>query len=276
MRDELQRIVATEHTVNKLHSAWAKDNPADSDEALHSAVLDQDGRNLLYLAAHQGHAEICGLLIDAGLNVKAKTTNSWADAPVHFAIQAGSVQTVKLLRDRGAELVYTGTQSSTDKCSPLYLAVTNEKPNMVQYLIDCAESFDDPRTMVSAMAMAAVRRRSHADRSSPGVQIANMLIQSGIDLQMDHRQQEPECRLARNGHFDLFGMIESRKDVSYDDALLRAAVDGGNVDLCRHVIANGAKLKHDPAEDESMLRLAMVQYRLRVLRLFRRQGPSRK
>ncbi|MCS7469651.1 ankyrin repeat domain-containing protein [Stieleria sp. ICT_E10.1] len=43
--------------------------------------------------------------------------------------------------------------------------------------------------------------------------------------------------------------------------MLRAAIRSGNVELCHDVIENGATLEKDPAKDEALLRLVMVEHR---------------
>jgi ankyrin repeat protein len=81
-----------------------------------SSATPLDRHRALALAAQSGHAEIVGVLIDAGEDpnrFNPPGTHSHSP-PVHQAIAAGHLEVVKLLVGRGARLdikdtIYQGT-----------------------------------------------------------------------------------------------------------------------------------------------------------------------
>ena len=79
------------------HPEWAT-APSDPRWAPHGLR----GWTPLHVVAWHGHADVAGLLLDAGAEIDAR--NCDGRTPLHDAIESGSVAVVDLLLDRGAEL----------------------------------------------------------------------------------------------------------------------------------------------------------------------------
>ena len=118
--------------VDYLAAAAGLGRVADSRRLL-AAASGEDRHRALVLAAQHGHAEIAGLLIDAGedpnrYNPKGNHAHS---TPLHQAVVAGHGQVVRLLVERGARLdikdtIYNGT--------PLDWAVYAGRTDLAEYL----------------------------------------------------------------------------------------------------------------------------------------------
>ena len=75
-----------------------------SDRAL-LAARDSDGGTPLHCAAWKGHVEAVRLLLDAGADVHAKSTNDhYGDTPLHAAAHGNHKDVVALLIARGANV----------------------------------------------------------------------------------------------------------------------------------------------------------------------------
>jgi len=65
--------------------------------------VDHNGWTALQVAAHFGHAEIVGFLLDAGAAIDAPSENTAGQNALHMSIGAGNADMVKLLLGRGAD-----------------------------------------------------------------------------------------------------------------------------------------------------------------------------
>lgn len=69
------------------------------------AARDIDGGTPLHCAAWKGHAEAVGVLLDAGADVHARSTNDhYGDTPLHAAAHGNHKEVVALLIARGANV----------------------------------------------------------------------------------------------------------------------------------------------------------------------------
>src|SRR5579875_219032 len=66
-------------------------------------AYSSDGWTLLHLAAFFAHPEIVRLLLDAGANVTAVSTNDQGNMPLHAALPPANVEIVRMLLDHGAD-----------------------------------------------------------------------------------------------------------------------------------------------------------------------------
>ncbi len=84
------------------------------------------------------HTEVVKLLLDAGANLEKRKSsppfsNASTDGTVlHFAAEGGSVESAKLLLDRGVDI---NAKDSADE-TPLHVAARRGRPEMVRYLLD--------------------------------------------------------------------------------------------------------------------------------------------
>lgn len=63
-----------------------------------------DGWTALHLAAHFGHPDVCAVLLSAGADVGAWSTNALRNQPLHAAVAGGSDAVVSLLLEAGADV----------------------------------------------------------------------------------------------------------------------------------------------------------------------------
>jgi ankyrin repeat protein len=94
--------------------------------------LDAHGRSSLHYAARTGCNSTIRLLLKNGAIISAQDSNGYT--AVHEAAKSGHEQTVKLLLDEGAEA--DTPCSNNDASTPLWLAIQNKHPAVVQLLLD--------------------------------------------------------------------------------------------------------------------------------------------
>jgi len=213
-----------------------------------------DGYNMLHLAAKGGQADICSLLLDAGLDIHQKDDREYSSprTPLQFAIQSGSVETAKLLLARGARLVPADRSLDSNKSGvPLTsLAITSGNPKMLSFLIDQGEAANDSQLLLSAIAGThdPDKRR----------QFVKQLLAEGAPLGGVH---DPFVSAVRTGDIQLLSLLEVRQPVKFNEAHLRAAVESGNINMCRYVVSKGATTQPNPPVSRELIRLALVRYR---------------
>ena len=213
-----------------------------------------DGYNMLHLAARRRQPDMCSLLLDAGMDIHQKDDREYSTprTPLQFAIQSGSVETAKLLLARGAKL--TPADRSRDSKKPdvplTSLAITSGNPDMLSFLIDQGEAANDGQLLLKAIAGTRDpdRRRKFVEQ----------LLAEGAPLDGVH---DPFVSAVGTGDIQLLSLLEVRRPVKFDDAHLRAAVESGNINMCRYVVSKGATTQPNPPVSRELMRLALVRYR---------------
>lgn len=105
-----------------------------------------DGWTPLHLAAHFGRTGAMRILLDAGANVAAVSTNKEANTPLHAAAAGGSLDAVIALLDRGCAVDARAAGGHT----PLHIAAGNGFEPIVRALLaagaDATAADGDGRT----------------------------------------------------------------------------------------------------------------------------------
>ncbi len=207
-------------------------------------------RNLLHAAADAGNPEICVYLLDQGFDPSQPMYDNSQMRPIHLAIRSGSTETVDLLVERGAAF------NSISKQEPafLYLAVGSGQLDMVNKVIDAGAPLDDFKPMGHAIQSFIYASQAQTSDRSTRLAIVKRLIEAGATLKSLYPVGQPERVAASAGHLELFRLIEAAKPIVYDDVLLRAAFGGGNFQLCKRIVEQGAELKVDRDADHALLR----------------------
>jgi ankyrin repeat protein len=126
-----------------------------------------DGMTALHWAAMQGDADLAGVLLYAGANVRA-TTRLGGYTPLHLASQSGSTAVINALVAAGAPV---GAATATG-ATPLMLAASAGQTEAVKTLLD---HHADPNTTESANGETALMFAAALDRA----EVARVLLQHG-------------------------------------------------------------------------------------------------
>lgn len=126
---------------------------------------------LLVLASDYGHVEVVDLLLRHGADPCAVDTDGWS--ALHFAAARGNAAIVRRLVAGGASLVQKTAPVGCPGCSPLVLAVYNDKPAGVTALLTLgADPNDFPEDGFQACVKSA--------------RVALLLAEAGVDLDASH------------------------------------------------------------------------------------------
>ena len=85
----------------------------------------------LLIAAGYGRTSECARLLDAGADIETRHPNNGAP-PIIFAAQQGHMATVRLLHQRGANVLAT----QRDGAMAIHAAAQDNRPETVQYLVE--------------------------------------------------------------------------------------------------------------------------------------------
>ena len=123
-----------------------------------------DGMTALHWAARAAHADLAGLLLEAGADVDA-ATRIGAYTPLHLASEVGGSEVVGLLLEAGAE--QTATTADVGGATPLHLAAGAGEADAVRLLLEHGGDADarEARWGQTALMYAAARGREAAVRA---------------------------------------------------------------------------------------------------------------
>ncbi len=219
----------------------------------HPADETYYGTSLLIVAAKDGQADICELLLDAGLDVQGtcREESSIQVTPLQSAILSGSVETVKLLLARGGKL--DANTSSEPPPLPVALAITSRNIEMLNYFIDQGEAADEfafLHAAINYLKSAGVRR-----------QFVKRLMAAGAAEKIKADAPDLFIPAIATGDVELLRILEAKLPVDYGEPHLRAAVQSGNVDLCRYLVSKGVRAQPNPAVGQELLRIALIDHR---------------
>ena len=132
-------------------------------------AAQSDGMTPLHWAAAHGDAELAGVLLYAGANVRA-TTRLGGYTPLHLASQSGSAAVIDALAGAGANVSATTATGAT----PLMLAASAGHADAVRALLDHKA---DPNAKESANGETALMFAAALDRAD----VVALLVQRGAD-----------------------------------------------------------------------------------------------
>jgi ankyrin repeat protein len=123
-----------------------------------------DGWTLLHLAAFFGHGDAVDLLLRAGADVRARSTNALANTALHAALAGrGDVRIAASLLARGAEVDAT----AGSRWTPLHLAANRGDLTLVEMLLargaDATALTEDGKTPLRIAEARADAREARAD-----------------------------------------------------------------------------------------------------------------
>lgn len=132
-------------------------------EADKNVLVDNDSLNL---ATSKGYADIVNLLINKGINVNQKDSDSCN--PLHWAAQEGYLKIAKVLIENGCNL------NELNKCglTPLYTAASENRFELVKYFVEHGAIVD--LSLSESPFQIAVSRKYY--------KIAKYLLENGADV----------------------------------------------------------------------------------------------
>jgi ankyrin repeat protein len=221
------------------------------------AACDAKGCSPLHRATVQGNPDMARLLLEAGAEVNARGM-PWNIAPLDIAVSCGSVEVAQALLGAGADVAARDAKG----CSPLHRATLQDNPDMVRLLLD-----------------------GGADPSAAGVDDVTPLHILARRWGMIHEAVDVEDDAGRNKGISAAGQgsptLERR--LALARTLLEAgadpdrsargitptlcAVDAGDVDMARVLLAGGANVNTHFADCISLLHLAAYRGNVEMLRL---------
>jgi ankyrin repeat protein len=90
----------------------------------------------LFIAAANGHAKLCGVLMEAGATIEAR--NGQQHTPLHAAAQEGHIQVCRILIEAGAAVEARNKYQST----PLHRAAISGHDHLCRMLIEAGATLD--------------------------------------------------------------------------------------------------------------------------------------
>ncbi|XP_071950050.1 uncharacterized protein [Antedon mediterranea] len=151
-------------------------------------VMFQDGASPLYLAAQNGHTDVCTILLKAGAKFDLPRNDGWT--PLHSAAINGHTDICTILLKAGANLDLTTNHRST----PLNLAAQNGHTDVCTILLKAGDKLDLPDNdgetpLMCAAAFGHVRTCMYLIKVGADVNHLNHYGKSVIDL-----YNENECK----------------------------------------------------------------------------------
>lgn len=116
----------------------------------------------LFLAAEEGHFNVCKLLIERGAAIDSRS-KSFGSTPLHAAVNSNSLHILQLMmgRSRGDSVVYDADYDALhndyEGRSPLYLACYHGFLDIVKLLCEADYVTFRPRSRISALSVACAK-----------------------------------------------------------------------------------------------------------------------
>ena len=192
---------------------------------------DPLGRNLLYLAARNGHANICEYLINKGIKVnEIQKTGSTA---LHGAAYYGQTNVVKLLLNYGAK---TNIKNNFNHL-PIEEAMTDEIKNLIK------ESEKDPIFKLFQTLMSKNIAKKLIPISLNGTIVARKIICKLINLPKEYSAIEVERDWLIAWHGTNFTVLESIAEIGLKPAGGKNK-KGEEIQVCFNHISQTATVNH--------------------------------
>ncbi|KAI8779066.1 serine/threonine-protein phosphatase 6 regulatory ankyrin repeat subunit B-like isoform X1 [Biomphalaria glabrata] len=203
-----------------------------------SNCSDDDGRTPLHYACSNGHLDIVKTLVTQGSSVNSCRTEI-GECALHVTAATDHVNIMEVLLDNGGD-VNNMTRKLKGGSTPLHIAITSDKPDMVDYL--CRHG------ALLNMEDGFGKFPIHIACEKGVVRCIPVLIQHGADLEMlDSYNQTPLCSAALENQPAVAKLlIEHGANVHSVDnngfTPLHKASIKGNVELIDHLMSAGADL----------------------------------
>jgi ankyrin repeat protein len=110
----------------------------------------------LYVAAQEGHADVCEVLIKYGANIEATFNSEFT--PLHIAARRGHTTCVKYLLGAGAQMDATCSSGST----PLYIAAQEGRAEVIKILAEAGANIE-PSFQGGYTPLYVASRNGHID-----------------------------------------------------------------------------------------------------------------
>ncbi len=169
-------------------------------------IVDPLGRNLLYLAARNGHSNICEYLINKGIKVNELQKDG--STPLHGAAYYGQTNTVKLLLSYGAK---TNIKNNFGHL-PIDEAMTEEIKNILK------EGEKDPILKLYQALNTKNIAKKLIPISSNGIIIAKKIVCDLINLPKEYKLKEVESKWLTAWHGTNFNVLESIAEIGLKPA----------------------------------------------------------
>ena len=163
-------------------------------------------RNLLYIAARNGHANICEYLINKGINVNELQKDG--STPLHGAAYYGQTNVVKLLLSYGAK---TNIKNNFGHL-PIDEAISEEIKNIIK------EGEKDPILKLYQTLISKKIAKKLIPISSQENIIAKKIVCNLINLPNEYKLEEVESEWLTAWHGTNFGVLESIAEIGLKPA----------------------------------------------------------
>ncbi|KAJ5234999.1 uncharacterized protein N7469_004167 [Penicillium citrinum] len=194
---------------------------------------DSTGRNALHKCARYGHIEALKLLL-AKFDKDANESNRFGVTLLHAAAENGSIDTVKFLVRKGANV----NAASIDKWTPLHNAASKGHIDIVAFLIDNGASIN----IKSGSGITPL----HDAASTGQTSTIKFLLNRGAHLNELSSQHETPLYLAvRHGHFHAAQLLLKRNPdltvkTNENEITLQRAIASGSIEISRLLLEKGA------------------------------------
>ena len=232
-------------------------------------AANDDGFTALHCAVQEGHPDVVEVLIDAGADIEARTTE--ASTPLHYACENGKLAIVKVLVKAGADACATENDGAT--C--IKLAANFGRTETVRYLVglpdvDVNHATDKGETSLQSAVI-------HNKKSHP--EIVQVLIDAGVDIEAKNVYGRSPLLLACEvGKLDAVKMlVEAGARVCATDSqgatCLILAAYFGHIETVRYLVGlPDVDVNHTADGDETALHDASRENHPDVVRVLLEHG----
>ena len=213
-------------------------------------AAEGDGFTALHWAAKRGDAELAGVLIAAGADLRA-TTRLGAHQPLHVAAAAGEAEVAEALLAAGAP----ASAPTATGARPLHLAAASGDPGVVSALLAAGADPDSRESEwgMTPLMFAAVKGRSRAVAAlmdagaDPGAtaKILDVVQRARIDLQ-ERRARQARLAAERGGTGILYAERPENRGASAGGSSGAGAAAGGTGGAAE--VNPGAATPRDPLD----------------------------
>ena len=255
------------------------------------ATKNDNGDDLLTLAAASGQVAVCDVLLGRGLFVNTLwRRDEFSCAPLVSAAKHRHHSVVQFLAERGANVNLTNRPQGQ---TPLCAAVENGRADIVQFLLEqnadanlesgplygsalaAAAAKDDTAVMQLLLAHGAdpnMRLKQGKSGSAligaASVGAARLLIEAGADIDAQVADGPYRCALtAHCGHVDIFqhlldagAQVTTKAQVVAFEVALNRSLENQDPRVFQSLVKNAVKVKPDDRDDvwESALHRAVL------------------